>query len=106
MSFRKAAQAYGRLELELNEERAAALHRIGQTLESLIEQLNVLRERIGTVHWADASPDLARFRELRRQAVRHLSIDDDVAQGAAVPSPTPTSPFLITRYSRYFSCMR
>ena len=70
MSFRKAAEAHGQLELELNEERAAALRRIAQTLESLIEQLNVLREQIGTVHWSDPSPDLARFRELRRLAVR------------------------------------
>jgi len=70
MSFRKAAEAQQRLELELNEERAAALRRIAQTLESFLEQLSVLREQIGTVHWSDPSPDLARFRELRRLAVR------------------------------------
>ena len=70
MSFRKAAEAHGRIERELNEERAAALLRIGQTLESLIEQLTVLRQRLGEVHWSDPSPELVRFRELRRQAVR------------------------------------
>jgi hypothetical protein len=70
VSFRKAAEAQGRLELELNEERAAALRRISQTLESLIEQLHLLRERIGVVHWSDPSPDLSKYRELRRAALR------------------------------------
>ena len=53
------------------EERAAALRRIGQTLESLIEQLRVLRAQIGEVHWSSPSPDVARYRELRRRAVRY-----------------------------------
>ena len=61
MSFRKAAEAQGKIELELNEERAAALRRIGQTLESLIDQLHAPRDRIGVVHWSDPSPDLASF---------------------------------------------
>jgi hypothetical protein len=33
---RETAECYGRLERELLEERAAALHRVSQTLESLI----------------------------------------------------------------------
>lgn len=53
------------------EERAAALRRISQTLESLIEQLAALRARIGEVHWSSRSPELDEYRELRRRAVRY-----------------------------------
>ena len=53
------------------EERAAALRRISQTLESLIAQLQDMRARIGEVHWSSPSPDLAHYRELRRHAVRY-----------------------------------
>ena len=53
------------------EERAAALRRISQTLESLIEQLKTLRAQIGEVHWSDRSPEVAQYRELRRRAVRY-----------------------------------
>ena len=60
-----------RIERELTEERAAALRRISQTLESLIEQLHELRRRLGDVHWSDASPELAQYRALRRSAVRY-----------------------------------
>ena len=71
MGSRETAERQGRIELELMEERAAALRRIGQTLESLIEQLRVLRAQIGEVHWSSPSPDVARYRELRRRAVRY-----------------------------------
>ena len=71
MGRRETAERQGRLELELMEERAAALRRISQTLESLIEQLHALRQRIGDVHWSTQSPDVAQFRELRRRAVRY-----------------------------------
>ena len=71
MGRRETADAQGRIELELMEERAAALRRIGQTLESLIEELSQLRTRIGDVHWSNPSPDLAHYRELRRRAVRY-----------------------------------
>lgn len=69
--MREIADRHGRLELELQEERAAALGRISRTLESLIEQLHALRPRVSHLHWSDASPELARYRELRRQAVRY-----------------------------------
>jgi len=71
MGRRETAERQGRIELELMEERAAALRRISQTLESLIEQLQVLRGRIGDVHWSNQSPEVAEYRELRRRAVRY-----------------------------------
>ena len=71
MGRRETAEGQGRIELELMEERAAALRRISQTLESLIEELGQLRARIGDVHWSNPSPDVAHYRELRRRAVRY-----------------------------------
>ena len=71
MGRRETAEGQGRIELELMEERAAALRRISQTLESLIEELSQLRVRIGDVHWSNPSPDVAHYRELRRRAVRY-----------------------------------
>jgi hypothetical protein len=68
---RETAERQGRIELELMEERAAALRRISQTLESLIEQLQALRPRIGDVHWSSPSPEVAAYRELRRRAVKY-----------------------------------
>lgn len=65
------AERHDRLAREITEERAAALRRISQTLDSLIDQLRELRERIGDVHWSDASPELARYRALRRSALRY-----------------------------------
>ena len=53
------------------EERAAALRRISQTLDSLIEELAQVRAQIGEVHWSNPSPAVARYRELRRRAVRY-----------------------------------
>ena len=71
MSRGHIEERQGRIELELMDERAAALRRISQTLESLIEQLRVLRQQIGAVHWSDRSPELSKYRELRRRAVRY-----------------------------------
>ena len=71
MGRRETAERQGRIELELMEERAAALRRISQTLESLIEELGGLRAKIGDVHWSSPSSDVARYRELRRKAVRY-----------------------------------
>ena len=71
MGRRETAERQGRIELELMEERAAALRRISQTLESLIDELGQLRTRIGDIHWSNQSPDVARYRELRRRAVRY-----------------------------------
>lgn len=71
MGRRETAERQGRIELELMEERAAALRRISQTLESLIAQLQELRSRIGEVHWSNPSADVASYRDLRRRAVRY-----------------------------------
>jgi hypothetical protein len=71
MGRRETAACQGRIELELMEERAAALRRISQTLESLIAQLQDMRARICEVHWSSRSPDVAQYRELRRRAVRY-----------------------------------
>jgi hypothetical protein len=71
MGRRETADRQGRIELELMEERAAALRRISQTLESLIGELTQLRAHIGESHWSNPSPDMARYRELRRRAVRY-----------------------------------
>ena len=90
MGRRETAERQGRIELELMEERAAALRRISQTLESLLEHLQAVRMRIGEVPayaqsaparprrslgeggpWSNRSPELAEYRELRRRAVRY-----------------------------------
>ncbi len=71
MGRRETAERQGRIELELMEERAAALRRISQTLEALIEELRMLRARIGEVHWSSQSTDVAHYRELRRRAVKY-----------------------------------
>jgi hypothetical protein len=74
MGRRETAERQGRIELELMEERAAALRRISQTLESLIDQLQTVRARIGIGdgwHWSNQSPELTEYRELRRRAVRY-----------------------------------
>jgi hypothetical protein len=71
VSMRSTVEQHNRLQRELTEERAAALRRISQTLESLIEQLQQLRAAIGDVHWSDRSSELARYRELRRRAVKY-----------------------------------
>ena len=68
MGRRETSERQGRIELELMEERAAALRRISQTLEALIEQLHAMR---GGGHWSTRSPDVAEYRELRRRAVRY-----------------------------------
>jgi hypothetical protein len=72
MSRRETADRQGRIDLELMEERAAALRRISRTLESLLDELQALRARIGEVgHWSNPSPDVAEYREVRRRAVRY-----------------------------------
>ena len=71
MVSRETAERQGRLELELQEERVAALARIGRTLDALIQQLHALRPRVAHLRWFDASPELAQYRELRRRAVQY-----------------------------------
>jgi hypothetical protein len=68
--MRETAERYSRLQLELQEERAAALGRISRTLEVLIDQLRALHPHVAHRPWFDDSPELAHYRELRRRAVR------------------------------------
>ena len=56
---------------ELNEERAAALHRISSTLESLIRQLHASRERVRQASGADREREIAAWRDLRARAARY-----------------------------------
>src|SRR5262245_59660506 len=56
---------------ELQEERAAALHRISRTLESLIGELKTARERVRHVSGLDRERELAAWRDLRMHAVRY-----------------------------------
>ena len=71
MASRYAADAHASLERELTEERAAALLRISGTLDSLIAQLQVTRERIDRLRGADREREVGAYRELRREAVRY-----------------------------------
>jgi hypothetical protein len=74
MSRRSTAERHEGLQRELNEERAAALMRISRTLESLIGELSRLREEMAQGqgrHGPQRDEQLARYRELRRRAVRH-----------------------------------
>ncbi len=71
MGRRDRAEAYGNLLHELNEERAAALLRISQTLESLIAQLHAQRERVHAAVDVDREAERKRYRELRAHAVNY-----------------------------------
>jgi hypothetical protein len=71
MGFREAAQRHDRVLQELNEERAAALRRIGRTLESLIRQARESAERVDGLAGAERERELRRYRETRRRAVRY-----------------------------------
>lgn len=71
MSLQDTSDRHSRLERELTEERAAALRRISETLQSLIDQLNAMRGPLENVHWSNPSAELARYRALRRQAVKY-----------------------------------
>jgi hypothetical protein len=56
---------------ELNEERAAALLRIGSTLESLILQLRAARERVRSASGPDREREVETWQGLRARAVRY-----------------------------------
>ncbi len=64
----RTTDGYGLLLKELNEERIAALTRIARTLESLIGQLRVLRDRIPSLPAAAREREIEAYRDLRRQA--------------------------------------
>ena len=56
---------------ELNEERVAALRRIGRTLEALLMQTRASRDRIPHLRAADRARELARYREIRERALKY-----------------------------------
>jgi len=56
---------------ELNEERAAALRRISRTLESLIQQLRVSRERLPLISGEDRDREVAALHDLRARALKY-----------------------------------
>ena len=68
---RDARAGHTQLLKELNEERAAALHRISSTLESLIRQLHASRERMRHASGPARERELATWRELRARAVKY-----------------------------------
>ena len=67
----RAADDHARLLKELNEERIAALTRISGTLESLIAQLQQLRERVSAHHGLAHQHDIAAYRELHERARKY-----------------------------------
>jgi len=67
----RTADNHALLLKELNEERLAALTRISGTLESLITQLQQLRERIPAGHASARERDLATYRQLRQRARKY-----------------------------------
>jgi hypothetical protein len=64
----RTSEQHGALLKELNEERIAALTRISRTLESLLEQLRELKDRIPSLQAAAKERELAAYRELRGKA--------------------------------------
>jgi hypothetical protein len=71
MASREAAENYDRLIRDFNEERAAALRRIAGTLESLVEQLHGIRDRIEGLSGAARAHELDAYRAVRRRALRY-----------------------------------
>ena len=71
MGRREVTEGHDRLQRELNEERAGALLRISRTLESLIAQLHSLRDRVAAADPAGRERAIARYRELRAQALQY-----------------------------------
>ena len=68
---RRTAETNQRIVRELNEERAAALRRISQTLDTLITQAQAMRDAIGIAEAGDRSRAVAAYRELRARAVQY-----------------------------------
>ena len=62
------ADRHGKLLQELNEERVAALTRISRTLEALLAQLQVSRERLDELHGEERAAEAAHYREVRERA--------------------------------------
>ena len=69
--MRRTAETHDRITRELNEERVAALRRISQTLESLIAQLQHVRESVSTADERERLRAVSAYRELRARAVQY-----------------------------------
>jgi hypothetical protein len=67
----RTADDHAQLLKELNEERIAALTRISGTLESLIGQLQQLRQHLSHQHSSARERDLAAYRELHERARKY-----------------------------------
>ena len=68
MAMRTANERYDSLLRELNEERAAALMRISNTLTSLIAKLHEARERFAHLRESDRPDAIREYQKLREQA--------------------------------------
>jgi len=71
VSLRQSSERHDAILRQLNEERVAALTRIGRTLESTIEQLQSIRTRITCVSGNVASADANEFERLRARAIQY-----------------------------------
>jgi hypothetical protein len=71
MGGRGPNEQHEQLLRELHEERLAALRRISRVLESLIEQLGDLRERVRGASGPDREREIAAWRDLRALAVKY-----------------------------------
>jgi hypothetical protein len=70
-SRQDTADRHDRLIRELNEERAAALRRIGGRLDALIALLHDTRARLTRLDGEARARELARYADLRRSASRY-----------------------------------
>jgi hypothetical protein len=67
----RVQQGHLQLQRELSEERVAALRRIAQRLESLIDELRAAYERLELARGADRERELDACRDLRAQALKY-----------------------------------
>jgi hypothetical protein len=68
---RRTTEQHDQLQRELQAERAAALLRISRTLETAIEQLRLVRERLPQLAEPDRPREAARYEALRRHALQY-----------------------------------
>lgn len=71
MSRREVAERHGRIVRELDEERAAALARIGRTLQGLVDELQALRATLLAADPAERARQIPRYEELRARALKY-----------------------------------
>ena len=71
MNLRESSERHEAVLRQLNEERVAALTRIGRTLESTIEQLQAIRIRIERGSGNVSSADAMEYERLRARATQY-----------------------------------